>query len=406
MRKCSKGGVGIRRVFDASQIRGFVLKAFREKVFTKLQEMSERSFLFPRNLPNSPFGRVRQGMISIRSRLIQGKDFLERLERMSSDQVEETMKALHLRTFVVDAQIDDSAGDVDRSVASLRVLPKTRRKILNHIASERLSQLSVEGKKLLLSNLIPMLPEDQKIIVKVLQSSNGLDLLYLKEHIDTCYAGFGHPSIVSLVRSISTKLRPSLLAHIRKNTVQEHEAIHLKIVSDLDDTLWAALNDHKVRKGTVYKQAVDFLKLGASVTFLSARPRAAGALTKRHLSRCGINARAVSFLWGRIGKMFSHLSMADQKYRNFVGYHSLFPDDCIIWVVVGDSGQGDVELCRRIRQMFAERAQRPPMLLIHDVHDLKSRPKTSEEERERLFRGGIVVFDTYEEAIRHCKGIK
>jgi hypothetical protein len=75
--------------------------------------------------------------------------------------------------------------------------------------------------------------------------------------------------------------------------------------------------------------------------------------------------------------------MASAKIENFERFRLLMPETHVVFL--GDSGQGDVEVGRR---MLASDPDAVRLVLIHDVVGLP------EEEREALRSEGIVVTDT------------
>lgn len=90
--------------------------------------------------------------------------------------------------------------------------------------------------------------------------------------------------------------------------------------------------------------------------------------------------------------------MAEKKLANIERFLSLYPEADMVWV--GDSGQGDVAVGMALIQQARALRKPPPPVFIHDVVPSKAlqRPKTPTEERQRLKREGILVFDSYVEA--------
>ena len=103
--------------------------------------------------------------------------------------------------------------------------------------------------------------------------------------------------------------------------------------------------------------------------------------TRRGLRELGLPPHAV--LSGTFYGLRSHDSMASAKIENFERFRLLMPETHVVFI--GDSGQGDVEVGRRMLAVDREAVR---LVLIHDVVGL------TDDERESLRSEGIVVVDT------------
>jgi len=103
--------------------------------------------------------------------------------------------------------------------------------------------------------------------------------------------------------------------------------------------------------------------------------------TRRGLRDLGLPPHAV--LSGTFEGLRGHDSMASAKLENFARFRLLMPETHVVFV--GDSGQGDIEVGRR---MLASEPEAVRLILIHDVVGLPA------EERKALRAEGIVVVDT------------
>ncbi|WP_353952638.1 diacylglycerol kinase family protein [Knoellia sp. S7-12] len=189
--------------------------------------------------------------------------------------------------------------------------------------------------------------------------------------------------------------RQDILDHIAAEAVGV-EVPDLHVLSDIDDTLRCALHDDRYPRGTVYPGVIALyraLDAGHSgdpttpgdLTFVTARPMDPAGLIEQHTRRglrdLGLPPHAV--LSGTFDGLRNHDSMAGAKIENFARFRLLMPETHVVFI--GDSGQGDVEVGRR---MLAADPESVRLVLIHDVVALP------DEERAALRSEGIVVVDT------------
>lgn len=225
-------------------------------------------------------------------------------------------------------------------------------------------------------------------------SLHGPDLTRFKSLLS---AGSDHRDLEHLVFDVvdDQGSRRDILDHI----ASEAAAIDipdLHVLSDIDDTLRCALHDKRYPHGTVYPgvialyRALDAGRSGdpttpGDLTFVTARPMDPFGLIEQHTRRglrdLGLPPHAV--LSGTFDGLTSHDSMAGAKMENFERFRLLMPETHVVFV--GDSGQGDVEVGRR---MLAADPESVRLVLIHDVVAL------ADEERAALRSEGIVVVDT------------
>ena len=222
----------------------------------------------------------------------------------------------------------------------------------------------------------------------------GADLTLFKSLLN---AGSDHRDLEHLVFEVvdDEGVRRDILDHIAAQAAGV-EVPDLHVLSDIDDTLRCALHDDRYPRGTVYPgvialyraldagQAADPLSPG-DLTFVTARPMDPAGLieqhTRRGLRELGLPPHAV--LSGTFYGLRSHDSMASAKIENFERFRLLMPETHVVFI--GDSGQGDVEVGRRMLAVDREAVR---LVLIHDVVGL------TDDERESLRSEGIVVVDT------------
>jgi hypothetical protein len=238
--------------------------------------------------------------------------------------------------------------------------------------------------------------DDEHRIAELIVGTRGADLWHLKRLHD---AASSYRDLVQLVyRDIDdASIRTRLLAHFRDEAaLLTPDARRRKIVSDVDDTIWCNWKDARYPKKAVYPGALAFYEAlcppasddhpHADITFLTARPRdrmgLVERLTHRTLRKLGI--RGASVLSGALHKVLSNRGIAEGKLDNLLRYREVYPE--CDFILVGDSGQGDVELAVAALERAGEAVR---AVFIHDV------VHTPEDTRARYRERGIVFFDTY-----------
>lgn len=173
-------------------------------------------------------------------------------------------------------------------------------------------------------------------------------------------------------------IREEILAHFEKESPPTGL---VKVLSDIDDTVYANWKDKRYPPKTIYPGVKQFQKeLGRDLVFVTARPGVIERLTRRTLRNLGFATPTI--LPGSLGKSLSTARISAKKVENFLQYRRIYPE--FDFVFAGDSGQGDVDFGRRILTDRAVKA-----VFIHDV------VKTPSSERLALRRKKICFFDTY-----------
>ncbi len=225
-------------------------------------------------------------------------------------------------------------------------------------------------------------------------SLHGADLTRFKSLLS---AGSDHRDLEHLVFDVvdDEGARQDILDHIATEAATI-EVPDLHVLSDIDDTLRCALHDDRYPRGTVYPgvialyRALDAGRSGdpttpGDLTFVTARPMDPAGLIEQHTRRglrdLGLPPHAV--LSGTFDGLRSHDSMAGAKIENFERFRLLMPETHVVFI--GDSGQGDIEVGRR---MLAADPEAVRLVLIHDVVAL------GDQERAALRSEGIVIVDT------------
>eukprot|EP00698_Gefionella_okellyi_P022721 TRINITY_DN756_c0_g1_i1.p1 TRINITY_DN756_c0_g1~~TRINITY_DN756_c0_g1_i1.p1 ORF type:complete len:464 (-),score=69.28 TRINITY_DN756_c0_g1_i1:513-1904(-) len=194
-------------------------------------------------------------------------------------------------------------------------------------------------------------------------------------------------------------LRAELLKHFHDNVPNKHP-MHVKIISDLSDTIYVRMHDRRYPVNTVYpgvRQLFEELDVGANETdmrgdvcYVTSRPTLLGEyLSRRALIRLGFRPGTILtghllYLWGN--------RMATRKLWNLKRYEQLFPE--YRFVMFGDSGQSDIGFLQRAVTQFGR--DRIPLAVIHNVTALPS------EQIQLCKQAGVDVVDTYVKAALLC----
>jgi hypothetical protein len=185
---------------------------------------------------------------------------------------------------------------------------------------------------------------------KVLLATHGAELTNLKNLVE---AGGDLKNLESLVFDVlDGGQRAQVLDHFRMEAVATGEN---KLLSDIDDTVYASVNDPRFPKGTRYpgvRAFYDALDRGpkGDVLFLTARPRPEAEGTFEGLVKMGFEPPTV--LTGGLStylrrmlvplghQEWAYPGMGARKVENFSRHEQLFPE--YGYVFCGDNGQGDV----------------------------------------------------------------
>ena len=242
--------------------------------------------------------------------------------------------------------------------------PKSRKEFLRILP--KASRLTVAAKASLVRALasVTMELQSEQAIREIFLSETGEQLTELKLLVDCATDGRDLLHILTYLIS-SADVRFDIVQHFQKSTQGVPQT--LRVVSDIDDTLFSSLNDNRYPKGTIYPGALEVLAAlsQAPPVFLTARPELVASvferLTHTQLQRFGIKRCTV--LSGRVGGLFGHQRMADQKARTLTSYAELYPEHQFIFL--GDSGQGDMAMAETLLKK-----KKSPVILRAFIHRL------------------------------------
>ncbi|ETN18448.1 hypothetical protein F442_17478 [Phytophthora nicotianae P10297] len=211
----------------------------------------------------------------------------------------------------------------------------------------------------------------------------------------------------------------AMMQHIAVESVKvkEQQPNLVKVVSDIDDTLFPGWIDKRyplhipypgvsalyARLSRGLAQAANGENVRPSITFLTARPRGwlsvGRYLTLQHLKSLGVPN--VTVLNGSVKGLVSNEKIANLKLDNFSRFAALFPE--FKFVFFGDSGQGDALLASRLLKSCPEQVL---ATFIHNVNPIFAR--TGDGGRKRAYAAeGVEFFGTYAGAAlgAHKKGL-
>lgn len=251
---------------------------------------------------------------------------------------------------------------------------------------------------------------EQNLVCQILCSTFGSELTSLKIKIDSSGRRF---DLKEMLIRFPKELKVKILSHFSQQALvingETLNARPLKILSDVDDTLRSQLLDYSFPSGTVYPGVLEFydgldrgpedkdLGNGGNLIFLTARPSGVKGffrfITARMLEGIGVGEHTskAAVLHGSLSTLLSNNLMASKKFENFVLCKNLYPE--FRFVFIGDSGQGDLDLARRIISLFGREIAR---VYIHDIVDKSNCRKHSTEKREEyLKKYGVYFFDSY-----------
>lgn len=287
-------------------------------------------------------------------------------------------------------------GDIDDRVFG----PDHRTALLRLLTSDRLGDLSIFARAAVIDALASgVTSEDEELAIRdIFLGSRGKELTALKNAID---AGDDYHDLEQVVfHDIDDEgVTAALVEHFAAQAAPSGE---VKVLSDIDDTLYRNWCDPRFPSKTVYPGIIGLhreLDLGLAVTpegqpsgrrgdlaFITARPveRSGVIESQTHATLRTLGVEHAVVLGGDALHLHSNEAIAARKVENFRRYRQLFPE--YGFVFTGDSGQGDAIAGAA---MVAEAPEAVKLVLIHDVVSMK------DEERAGWAKKGVVVVDTY-----------
>lgn len=306
---------------------------------------------------------------------------LELLRSCEGAELDAVLRKLNLRRLV--RNLHDRVGGPDH-----------RTQLLQLLTIDRIADITLEVRvKLVWALQRGFTRHGFEIAIRnVMLASTGMELRELRNELNLSDSSRDLPHL--LFKAIDdVAIRTEILDHIRANQVPTD---FVKVLSDIDDTVFARLHDNRYPGKTRYPGVLAFFaalnhaagKEGAesNITFVTARPGLIGGLvawwTRRTLRKAGILKPTI--LTGSLLALLSKSRMAERKIHNIRQYHQVFPEYGLVFV--GDSGQGDMVVGELMREEFPEAVR---AILIHDINETAlAQPDVSDAR-------GIELFDSY-----------
>lgn len=202
---------------------------------------------------------------------------------------------------------------------------------------------------------------DEERIVQLICSTKISELPFLKSGLELR----GYHNLYDLVyHELSAVHREQILRHF---SLHDDKDGKIRVICDIDDTIYANWRDEKFPKKTVYPGVLAFLSClvqqPQELVFLTARPKDRGhlseRLTRRRLQGFGFVDPVV--LVGRWHQVHSDEVILERKWTNVQRYHQLYSYDKFIFL--GDSGQLDAVL--------AQKMDHAGLLLWAGIHEIE-----------------------------------
>lgn len=288
-------------------------------------------------------------------------------------------------------------GDVD----DRRFGPQNRAALLELLTARRIGDLSARARAGVVAGLQRgrTSTQDERAIRDVFVATSGRMLADVKRTLDD--AGGYRDLHQLLYRDIDDVLiRAQILGHFEDEAARAAgvERRPVKVLSDMDDTLYVNWKDTRYPKSTVYPGVLQFyLELDrgpdelhpdrqGDITFVTARPGdrvgwVEGA-TRATLEQLGV--RGATVLTGSFRRLIGNERLASKKLQNFIEYAAIYPEYDFVWS--GDSGQADALVGERMRAALPDRVR---AVFIHDV------VATPESARIEWATKGVMLHDTY-----------
>jgi hypothetical protein len=334
---------------------------------------------------------------------------IERLLEGHTDRHEEAV-IVRMLEGLDDAELDEVIASLDvpkllDSVDDRLRGPDHYTSLLGLLTMDRLHALGTASRASLLRGLQTgrTSSKDEQAVLTILTGTKGERLTRLKAAVDR---GLDHRDMHQLVfRDVDDEdIRGLLLAHLQDEGA-ELPMQGFKLLSDIDDTVYANWKDTRFPKKSIYPGVRQLYLEVLRPTddeqdepeegpiFVTARPKDRPGIIEnkslRHLTEIGF--KHASVLAGSISKLHSNDAIARKKAQNFLEFQQLYPE--YGFVFFGDSGQGDAQLAERI---VKEPGPHGAHTFIHDEVD------TATDDRASWAGRGVHFFDSYLEAGAEC----
>lgn len=258
---------------------------------------------------------------------------------------------------------------------------------LEGVVRKRLAELSIRSRGILIKAMQvgATYYQRERAIRDLMVATHGHDLTLLKRHIDRCD---DHRDLAQLLfHDIDrSDYRKQILDHIHREA-RLHPCPEIRIVTDLDDTIYCNWADKRYPPKTVYPGVLQLhQELRGDLVVLTGRVGdRSGILERRYRKRLGaLGVKELTLLTGTLVHQFVHPWIFSKKWANLERHYRLFPEMRI--VMFGDTGQADPEFLSKAARHYGVQVAKA---LLHNVKELPP------ARRAVCDQSGVTVFDTY-----------
>jgi len=251
----------------------------------------------------------------------------------------------------------------------------------------RLAELSVVSRGVLIKAMQvgPTYYQRERAIRDLMLATHGHELTVLKRHIDRCD---DHRDLAQLLfHDIDrSDYRKQILDHIQREA-RLHPSKEVRVISDLDDTIYCNWADKRFPPKTVYPGVLQLhTELRGDLVVLTGRVGdRSGILEKRYRKRLGVlGVKEITVLTGSLFHQFVHPWIFSKKWANLERHYRLFPEMRI--VMFGDTGQADPEFLSKAARHYGVHVAKA---MLHNVKELPA------ARRAACDSSGVALFDTY-----------
>lgn len=268
-----------------------------------------------------------------------------------------------------------------------RLSSSAEKTFLQEVVRGRLAEINLRSRGTLIKamQIGPTLYQREKAVRDLMLATHGHDLTVLKRHIDRCD---DHRDLAQLLfHDIDrSDYRKQILDHIHREG-RLHPCQEVRIVTDLDDTIYCNWADKRFPPKTVYPGVLQLhQELRGDLVVLTGRiGDRSGILERRYRKRLGIlGVKELTILTGSLVHQFVHPWIFSKKWANLERHYRLFPEMRI--VMFGDTGQADPEFLSKAARHYGVQVAKA---LLHNVKELPA-PR-----RAVCDQSGVAIFDTY-----------
>jgi hypothetical protein len=277
------------------------------------------------------------------------------------------------------------AADFPKAFDALRT--SAEKAFLEEVVRGRLTELTIRSRGILIKAMQvgATYYQRERAIRDLMVATHGHDLTVLKRHIDRCD---DHRDLAQLLfHDIDrSDYRKQILDHIHREG-RLHPCPEVRIVTDLDDTIYCNWADKRYPPKTVYPGVLQLhQELRGDLVVLTGRVGdRSGILERRYRKRLGaLGVKELTLLTGTLVHQFVHPWIFSKKWANLERHYRLFPEMRI--VMFGDTGQADPEFLSKAARHYGVQVAKA---LLHNVKELPP------ARRAVCDQSGVSIFDTY-----------